>query len=153
MHDQHNEPTHRSDDWDTSIEAAEAIEGTRSGLKLLIAQLLDAHGDQTDEELRDRVLALGYRVAYSSPAKRRTDLYHEGRVVDSGVRRLNRNDRSMIVWHLLDDEERVDPARGRGIVPPSILDRIAERDAELDAAMDRHPAGKGLTPNHPNGSQ
>jgi len=148
MHDQHTD-THRTDDHDTSIAAAEAIEGTRSALKALIASLLAKYGDQTDEELRDRVRSMGYRVAHSSPAKRRTDLYHEGLVVDSGVRRLNRNDRSMIVWHLLGEDEVIDdyprdPAKGRGIVPPSILVAIAKRDEELDDAVDRHPAGKGL---------
>lgn len=128
--------TYRTDDWDTSVEAAEAIEGTREGLKLLILALLNAYGDMTDEEIRDRVRGLGYRVAHSSPAKRRTDLYHEGLVEDSGARRINRNGRSMIVWHSLTDAELADPARGRGIVPPYIEDAIDRKPLATSIALE-----------------
>lgn len=104
------------DAHDTSIAAAEHASKSRESIKAIALGMLRDRGDMTDEELGDALAPLGI-TAESTPRKRRTDLYHEGLVIDSGARRLARSGRAMIVWHAVVDGELAMPRE-----PEPVLD-------------------------------
>jgi hypothetical protein len=79
--------------------------GDRSSIKTLVQSLLLEHGDLTDEALADLVRITLPRAEPDTVRKRRTDLMHEGLVIDSGSRRLTRTGRSAIAWHAVGDGE------------------------------------------------
>lgn len=117
--DMEHHDRYRSNDWDTSVEAGEAADAKG----VCRAAVFIAHQDNpfgmTDGEMGEYVDAL--RVArgqspfpQDSMRKRRTDLFHEGVLTDTGERRMSPDThRSMIVWRLVPEGERTPNPRRR----------------------------------------
>lgn len=86
-------PGHRG--VDTSIAAADALEGGLGRLQRLAAQAIRAAGDKglTADELANRL-----RLSRWSIQPRTTELRHKGLICDSGQRRANVTGKQAIVW-------------------------------------------------------
>lgn len=93
----HSITMYRSDDHDTSIEAAEAVgKGLRELHKRVLAAFTE-HGDLTDEELEQLPEFEGFGP--STLRKRRSELYQMGRLAEAGSR-TNQRGRRMKIWRL-----------------------------------------------------
>jgi hypothetical protein len=91
--------TARSADPETSRLAAEAFTEQRlTEIQSVVFELFTIRRRLTDEEIED-ALSVKY-PAFSTLRKRRTDLVQLGLIRDSGERKLNRNNRKMIVWEI-----------------------------------------------------
>jgi hypothetical protein len=89
----------RRSDPDTSHASAAAF--TEDRLTQIQRDVLDffrSHGRATDEDIEDALSSK--HPAFSTLRKRRTDLVQRGFLRDTGERRLNRNNRKMIVWEI-----------------------------------------------------
>jgi transcription initiation factor IIE alpha subunit len=91
---------HRTNDRETSIEAAKKV-STRAGSgRALALEALRKHPDGlTDEELAS--ITKQYQ---NSIGKRRTELTQAGLIEDSGLRRLSSRGSMMIVWRIKKEE-------------------------------------------------
>lgn len=121
---------HRRFDHDTSILAAEAVVHGASTIRNLIHTILIRTGDQTDESIADRLAAMGYDLAESTPRKRRGELVEAGRVVATDRRERNRRGRMMVVWHGLADGELPITVDTGGFIPSYVTDRIEGHEGD-----------------------
>lgn len=91
--------TARNTDPDTSHEAAAAFTEERlTEIQLAVLAFFRVKGRATDEDVEDALS--GQYPAFSTLRKRRTDLVQRKFLRDSGARKLNRNNRKMIVWEI-----------------------------------------------------
>jgi predicted ArsR family transcriptional regulator len=80
---------------DTSFEAAQAISPSVATWTAKVLAALETHGDLTPDEAADKL-----RVSVLTVRPRFTELCEAGRIVDTGLRRPNANNRKTIVWRL-----------------------------------------------------
>ena len=85
---------------ETSLEAAEEIDGQHLTLRARVWTWLLEEGPATDQELQD---ALGMDAHTECP--RRIELVRHGWVRDSGDRRLTRSGRRAVVWEVIPRSE------------------------------------------------
>ena len=91
--------TARNTDPDTShLAAASFTEERLTDIQRDVLAFFRTHGRATDEEIEDALK--GKHPAFSTLRKRRTDLVQRGLLRDTGERKVNRNNRKMIVWGL-----------------------------------------------------
>jgi hypothetical protein len=96
------EPMHRRNDKPTSVIAAETFDETRlTQLQTLVLEFFRTRKEATDEELEDALM--GQIPAASTLRKRRCELVSLGYLRDSGRRRMNRNNREMVVWEITEE--------------------------------------------------
>jgi hypothetical protein len=87
----------RRDDHETSIEAAEAIAPKRSPLQCAVLGAFIRLGRMTDAELEALPEFGGF--AYSTVRKRRTELFQDGLVEETGEKRARREGKARLkVW-------------------------------------------------------
>lgn len=104
--DEHHR-AHRADDWDTSVEAGESTDPKGECRQAVYMAHLDNPEGLTDDEMgrivNGKRTALGLSAyPVDSMRKRRTDLYHDGLVDNTGERRPSaETGRTMIVWKLI----------------------------------------------------
>jgi hypothetical protein len=87
----------RQDATDTSIEAAESIIPALPKLQaavLAYAKMMGKHGF-TDEQMNQY-----FNTYKSSYRARRAELVEKGLIEDSGIREIQANNRSMILWKI-----------------------------------------------------
>ena len=87
----------RPTDPDTSHEAAQQAEGPARRHKRIIVGVLRVWGPLASYEIADRCAALDYWQV----TRRISDLRRDGKVEDSGARRLTPNGRPAGVWRLV----------------------------------------------------
>lgn len=91
--------TARRTDPDTSHAAARAFTEERlTAIQRDVLAFFRAKQRATDEDVEDALKSK--HPAFSTLRKRRTDLVERGFLRDSGDRKINRNNRKMIIWEL-----------------------------------------------------
>jgi hypothetical protein len=105
-----NEPQlHRTDDHDTSIEAADLIADKLDGLRALVWDIYQRYpAGLTDSELRTIALATcpdNLGVDPETWRKRRSDLKTMGYIAPTEARRLNPKGRSETVWKMVSNPQ------------------------------------------------
>lgn len=93
----------RGEDYETSVDAAEAVEPHLSKLQLEVEEAFRFRGPMNDDTLESLPQFVG-RYAYSTVRKRRTDLVSMGRLVEVG-QNTNSRGRKMIVWDIPHGED------------------------------------------------
>ena len=88
----------RTNDPDTSHDAADAARGLAKHHKAIIVDVLVFEG-LTSAEISERC-----GLTYWQVTRRVSDLKHDGAVIDSGERRLTPNGRKACVWRLVADQ-------------------------------------------------
>jgi len=90
-------PVARRTDPGTSWAAARSVRGIRESHRKILA-VVELHGPITDEGIRERLDAFGYRISPSGARTRRSELRDLGYVKDSGLRARLPSGRWAIRW-------------------------------------------------------
>ena len=92
-------PAARTNDPETSHEAAESVQHVRESQAFILG-ILATVGPLTDEEINREVKRRAVRMSDSGIRTRRSELVTQGRVEDSGLRRTTESGRRTIVWRV-----------------------------------------------------
>jgi len=133
---------HKTDDWNTSILAAESIEPQLSELQEIVfdAFLAHPHG-LTDFEL-DEYLTPRHGKRYTTYRKRRTELYQKGLLFPDGERSYPGGRTPLKVWKITKSDDRRARQIALGLVLPHFPGAkiVAVRDYPVQEAKAEQPS-------------